>query len=63
MVNPAKETCPQRRRHTPCPEGYMAWHEWAEKKGRTHRAVKCPGCGLYAIWVRKARKRLRRGAA
>jgi len=42
--------------HTPCPEGYLAWHEWAEKKAKTHRQVKCKGCGLYALWVPKARK-------
>lgn len=35
------------------PAGYVGWHEWAAKKGRTHRQRKCPTCGLYAIWVPK----------
>ena len=34
----------------PAPTGYLAWHEWAEKKARTHRQTRCPGCGLYKIW-------------
>lgn len=37
--------------HTPSPDGYLAWHEWAEKKSKTHRQIKCEGCGLYKIWV------------
>ena len=40
-------------RHTPCPTGYVAWHEWAEKKALTHEQERCPGCGLWAIWRRK----------
>lgn len=39
--------------HTPCPEGYIAWHEWAEKKSKTHKQVKCEGCGLFKIWIKK----------
>lgn len=39
--------------HTECPTGYMAWHDWAEKKTETHYQVRCPGCGLYAIWKKK----------
>lgn len=43
------ETCAD---HTPCPEGYLAWHAWAGRMSRTgHRQVKCPGCGLWAIWL------------
>ena len=37
--------------HTPCPSGYVEWHDWAEKKMETHKAIKCRGCGLYAIWT------------
>lgn len=37
-------------RHTPQPVGYLAWHEWAERKARTHRQERCPGCGLWKIW-------------
>src|ERR1700756_4418734 len=43
-------------KHTPCPEGYLQWHTWAEKKSKTHKAIKCPNCGRYAIWVPKRRK-------
>ncbi len=39
--------------HTECPTGYMEWHLWAEKKGETHYQVRCPGCGLFAIWKKK----------
>lgn len=38
--------------HTPCPSGYLAWHEWAEKKARRHRQERCDECGLWAIWRR-----------
>lgn len=54
-------TCPQRAKHTPCPETYDAWHEWADKKMRTHRQVRCPGCRLWAIWVPKIRRVKRAG--
>ena len=47
------ETCPKRHRHTRCPDGYVAWHWWAERKSVRHEAVRCPGCGLFAIWKRK----------
>jgi hypothetical protein len=42
--------------HTPCPEGYVNWHEWAEAMSKTHRQIPCPGCGLYYIWVVDGRK-------
>ena len=44
------QECPNVKRHTRCPSAYLEWHEWAERKAKTHRQVKCPGCGLYAIW-------------
>lgn len=37
--------------HTPCPDGYVQWHEWAEWINKTHRNVACPDCGKFAIWV------------
>lgn len=46
--------CPAAKRHTKCPEGYLAWHEWAEKKSRAHEQTRCPTCGFYAIWKRKS---------
>jgi hypothetical protein len=39
--------------HTPAPAGYLAWHEWAEKKTETHEPQRCPNCGLWAIWTPK----------
>ena len=32
------------------PEGYVNWHIWAEKKGKTHIQKQCPRCGLWHIW-------------
>lgn len=49
----ASERHPSCWAHTPCPRGYIAWHEWAEMKSRTHRQVRCPGCALWKIWVPK----------
>lgn len=48
--------CPNFVNHTYGPEGYLAWHEWAEAKAKTHRNTKCPGCGLYKIWTPKPPK-------
>jgi hypothetical protein len=39
--------------HTEGPEGYNHWHDWAARMGQTHRQLRCAGCGLYKIWVRK----------
>lgn len=39
--------------HTPAPTGYAAWHAWAGRMSRTHRQVRCPGCGLFNVWVPK----------
>lgn len=46
--------CPDN--HTVCPEGYLAWYDWAERKSLTHEQERCPECGLWAIWKRKRRK-------
>lgn len=35
---------------------YAASFEWAAKKGKTHRQIKCQECGLYKIWVPKNRR-------
>jgi hypothetical protein len=42
--------CPSFEEHTPCPSGYIDWHEWAARMKRTHRQIKCGGCGRYSIW-------------
>lgn len=51
---PKEADCPGFIDHTPSPPGYLEWHEWAKKMGRTHRQIKCAGCGLYKIWVPRA---------
>jgi hypothetical protein len=43
--------CPRADLHTPAPEGYLAWHEWAEAMSHAHRQRACPGCRLASIWV------------
>jgi hypothetical protein len=45
------EKCPTRSLHTEGPDGYSAWHDWAEEMDKTHRQELCPGCRLYAIWT------------
>lgn len=40
-------------RHTRQPAGYQAWHAWAEQMSGKHEQVRCPGCGLFNVWVRK----------
>ncbi len=39
--------------HTPRPEGYIQWHDWAESMAKTHKQRRCEGCGRYAIWEPK----------
>lgn len=46
--------CPDFEDHTPCPEGYLQWHAWAEdmmRKGFMPR--RCTGCKLYTVWEQK----------
>jgi hypothetical protein len=46
--------CGRKGRFYPAqPEGYVAWFDWAEKKGRTHEQHRCPGCGRLSIWKKK----------
>ena len=40
-------------KHPPCPEGYLQWHFWAEEMRKMHKQLRCEGCGLYSIWVRR----------
>ncbi len=37
--------------HTPCPQGYLQWFAWAAKMARTHKQVRCGGCGRFKVWV------------
>ncbi len=43
--------CPNIKEHTPCPEGYIHWHSWANEASKTHRQIRCSGCNRYSIWV------------
>lgn len=45
--------CPNIRFHTPEPDGYPAWFEWAADMSKTHRQTRCKSCGLFKIWVPK----------
>ncbi len=52
QVEPIAERC----NHTPCPDGvgdYFGWQEWAEQAAKTHEQIRCPRCGLWAIWLPK----------
>lgn len=52
LVN--KSTCRNAAEHTPCPEGYLQWHDWAHRMSKTHRQIRCLECGLFSIWLPKA---------
>lgn len=51
--------CPQADQHTPSPASYTGWHHWAARMSRTHMQTRCPGCGLYEIWIPKVARRAR----
>lgn len=51
-----RERCPNKDNHTPRPEGYMAWMSWADRMSKTHKQIKCAGCGRYTIWVPKGQR-------
>lgn len=57
-----KNECPEVKKHSKEPEGYLQWHAWAEKKIKTHRQVRCKVCKLLVIWVprKKTKKRTRK---
>lgn len=50
-------SCPNADQHTPAPSSYTGWHHWATRMSRTHNQVRCPGCGLYEIWIPKVARR------
>jgi hypothetical protein len=41
--------------HTPQPEGYLEWHEWARLASKTHSQIRCKCCGRWGIWLPKKR--------
>lgn len=45
--------CPDAKRHDDGPEGYLAWHAWAEEKQKRYRCEQCPTCGFWTIWKPK----------
>ena len=53
----AARLCPNSENHTLCPEDYIQWHEWAKSMDKTHKQIKCKGCGLYTIWVPRTHRR------
>lgn len=48
-----KPPCLNRDKHTPSPDGYLHWQDWADEMSKTHKQIKCKSCGLFAIWVKK----------
>jgi len=48
--------CPDRIHHTEVPQDYLAWHSWAKLMSKTHRQLKCAGCGRYLIWLPKQKE-------
>lgn len=49
--------CINKSNHTECPEGYLAWHNWAQKISKTHKQIKCQACGFLTIWIKKNKTR------
>jgi hypothetical protein len=49
--------CPNAAEHTPVPVLVLHGAEWAERMLRTHDQRLCEGCGLYAIWRPRRRRR------
>jgi hypothetical protein len=45
--------CPQADQHTPAPASYTGYHHWSARMSRTHMQTRCPGCGLYEVWIPK----------
>ena len=50
------DDCPDARRHTKCPDGYVDRSEWVAEKLRTHDQFRCPTCGFFAIWRRRPKR-------
>lgn len=39
--------------HTEGPGGYLSRLEWARQMTKTHTQTRCPGCGLWKVWVKR----------
>jgi hypothetical protein len=53
MDTAAAKKCPNAKKHTRSPLTYLARYSWAQDMMKGHRQLRCPGCGLYKIWVSK----------
>lgn len=51
---PEPKDCPNAAFHTPQPEGYVEWHNWAQQMTKGFKQKRCPGCGLLNIWEPRA---------
>lgn len=50
------EGCPQAAKHNDADVwGHYSWSETVQIKLRSMRQRRCPGCGLFRIWVRHRR--------
>ena len=47
-----RDDCPEK--HTPCPRGYGAFLNWAEKMENTHKQTLCDVCGFWSVWIPRA---------
>ena len=50
------EDCPDVKKHTKQPEGYVARSYWMDKKSKRHTQEQCPTCGFWVIWKRKPKE-------
>lgn len=47
----AKEPCAAcKKRMAKAPQGYVAWHEWAERMAQRYDCEQCRNCGRWTIW-------------
>lgn len=46
------DPCPNLAQHTPSPDNYATWHEWAEAMEEAGAvSEECPGCHHWSIWT------------
>ncbi len=50
-VFPDTSDCRRNDLHTPMPRGFLEQTTWAERMLQTHVQQRCPGCGLWKVWV------------
>jgi hypothetical protein len=47
--------CPREAEHCYGPSGYVDWHDWADRRRKTHRQRKCE-CGYYLLMELKPKR-------